>query len=172
MEKTKMNNNDQEVKFMGWNIMDFIEEEEKKFMQKQVGKSLTDLSEELGVQLEGEKLRGFFFLESKLEEQFLFRLFENENFLDFEVLGHFKQKYTGEDFFALYLDEEDEPCPCCGTVRCRWYGLYLHENRPGLCYAWFYDIDSLYDSMYVGQRLRKVKPLIENMAASGLYRKE
>lgn len=157
---------------MKLDIMNFIEEKEKKFMQKQVGKSLTDLSEELGVQLKGEKLRAFFFLESKLEEKFLFRLFENENFLDFEVLEHFKNKYTGEDFFALHLDEEEEPCPCCGTVRCRWYGLCLHENRPVLCYAWYYDIDSLYDSPYVGQRLRKVMPLIENIATSGLYRKE
>lgn len=157
---------------MKLDIMDFIEAEEKKFMQKQVGKSLTDLSGELGVQIEGEKLRAFFFLERKLEEKFLSQLLENEEFLDFEILEHFVNKYNGEEFFALYLDEEEEPCPCCGTVRCRWYGLYLHENHPTLCYAWYYDIDSLYDSPYARQRLRKAKPLIERFVASGLYSEE
>ena len=152
-------------------IMDFIEAAEKKFMQEQTGKSLTDLSEEFGIHLKREKLQAFLFLEKKLEEKFLFRLFENEDFLDFEVLEHFKNKYTGEDFFALCLDEEEEPCPCCGTVRCKWCGLYLHENCPALCYAWYYDIDSLYDSVYAGQRLRKVKPLIENTAASSMCKK-
>lgn len=155
---------------MKLNIMDFIKTEEEKFMQEQEGKSLSDLSEELGIQLEKEKLRTFFILERKLKEKFLAKLFENENFLDFKILEHFKDKYTGEEFFALYLDEEEAPCPYCGTVLCRWYGLYLDENRPELCYAMYYDTDSLYDSVYVGQKLRKVKPLLENNVISGLYR--
>lgn len=157
---------------MELNIMKFIENEERAFMGEQMEKSLRQISEELGVIIEGEPLSAFLTIKEDLEEEFLFQLFDNENFLDFEVLECFANERENVYFLALYLLEEKPSCPFCGTTERKWFGLCLAEDSPKFCAEWHYDIEALYGSPYAGQRLRKVKPLIENFIATCWYWEE
>lgn len=150
-------------------IMEFIEEEERAFMGEQMEKPLWQIAEELEVIIEGEPSSAFRTIKEELEEEFLFELFDNENFLDFKVLDCFADEYGNEDFFALQLLEEKPKCSFCGMTERKWFGLRLAEDSPKFCVEWHYDAEAPYSSPYDGQRLREVKPLIENFIAACWY---
>lgn len=90
-----------------------------------------------------------------------------------QISGELEVIIEGESLSAfLTIKEElqEKPkCPFCGTTERKWFGLRFAEDSPKVSVEWHYDIEASYNSPYVGQRLWKAKPLIENFIDTYWY---
>lgn len=142
-------------------IQDFIREEEKCFMQKQAGKTISDLAAELGISMERAGGYVMELIEEKLSTKFVAELLENPQFQSLMILGCFPAMHGEGEAFGIEFLWESEPCQHCGAVEEHWYALCISEDGAKFDRICCTNFEHRPDSPYDGCRITSVKPLME-----------
>lgn len=143
------------------NIQNFIKEEKERFMQKQAGKTISDLATELGISMERAGGYAMGLIEEKLSTKFVAELLENPQFQSLIILGYFPDMHGDGEAFGLEFFWKSEPCQHCGAVEEHWYALCISENGAKFDRICRTNFERRPDSPYDGCRIASVKPLME-----------
>lgn len=142
-------------------IKDYIWEEERCFMQKQAGKTISDLATELGISMERAVGCSMELLKEKLSTKFVAELLEKPLSQSLIILGYFPDMHGDGEAFGLELRWKSEPCQHCGAVEEHWYALCINEYGAKFDDICRINFEHRPDSPYDGCLITSVKPLME-----------
>lgn len=142
-------------------VSDFINEEEKCFMQKQAGKTISDLAAEFSIPMEMAGIHAIGYIEEKLSTKFVVELLEKPQFQNFMILSYFPDMHGDGEALGIVFCGKGEPCRHCDAVEETWFALCISEYGAKFDYISRTNFERRPDSPYDGCRIVAAKTLME-----------
>lgn len=145
-------------------ILDLIQEKEHEFMEDYINLTLQDFCIKYGIPFDYSNFHlGILTdIKQRLTTDFVFYLFQDEEFLSRPILEHYKQGQT--QIFALSLLDVYSPCECCGGTLSKWFAISvdMEEKYFSMGIKEVHECNKVEVSVYCDGTISKVKDLLED----------